>query len=290
MRVFWPWVGGILIATVLFGLLFVLFRGRYLRVADHRVFISHLPKEFEGFRIALISDLHDRRFGKENQILAKAVLATSPDLVVTAGDLHEPPHSPEPVYALFSALSSAVLTTYTEGNHDIRKGRGTLSEEEYARHLARISQAGAVILNDRVLPLERNGKLLLLYGQSWREMVRGTFPALDPQLPSVAVCHDPLQFDRLDPLPDLLLSGHVHGGILRLPFLGPVFSPGNGTPVFKRFGRQFFFPKYSRGLYYKGKHTLAVSQGLGFSILPIRFIRPEIMVLTLSSREKMNIS
>ena len=95
-----------------------------------------------------------------------------------------------------------------------------------------------------------------------------------------------MAFDRLDPLPDLMISGHVHGGILRLPGIGPVFAPGDGAPLSKRFARRFFFPKYSRGLYFKGKHTLAVTQGLGFSILPIRFIPPEVMILSLKCSEK----
>ena len=87
----------------------------------------------------------------------------------------------------------------------------------------------------------------------------------------------------LDGTPDLLISGHVHGGILRLPFIGAVFAPGNGAPLYKRFGPRYFFPKYSRGLYQKGTKTLAVTQGLGFAILPIRLIPPEIMIIQLKS-------
>ncbi len=285
---FWIWFGSVAAAVLLIFILFLSLWGRSFRIAPHTVVIRDLPKEFDGYRIALISDLHDRCFGKNNEKLVKALLDTRPDWIVTAGDLHEAPHSPEPVYALFSALSASLPVSYTEGNHDLRQGRCGVSQAAYGEHLRRISDAGAVLLNDTVIPVERNGKLLLLYGQSWSGMTQGNAPRFDPEYPSVAVCHDPLQFDRLDPLPDLLLSGHVHGGILRLPFLGPVFSPGNGTPVYKRFGRRFFFPKYSRGLYYKGKHTLAVTQGLGFSIVPVRFIRPEIMLITLRMDEKLN--
>lgn len=285
---FWVWFFGIAVAILLIFLVFITVWGRTFRVARHTVRIHNLPREFDGYRITLISDLHDRRFGSGNSRLSKAVLETAPDLIVTAGDLHEDPHSPEPLYALFSALSASAPVTYTEGNHDLRQGRCGVSAEKYAQHLRRISDAGAILLNGTAYPVERNGKILMIYGQSWKQMMDGSVPQTDPDFPSVLVCHDPLQFDKFTPLPDLMLSGHVHGGILRLPLIGPVFAPGNGTPVYKRFGRRFFFPKYSRGLYYNGKHTLAVTQGLGFSLVPLRFIRPEIMVITLKSEEKLN--
>ncbi len=282
---FWSWFFGI--AIVAFLSLFAFFKiwGRCFQVSSHIVTIPKLPKEFDGYRIALISDLHDRSFGKKNFALAKSILDTHPDLVVTAGDLHEGSHSRDRIYGLFSALSPFVSVTYTEGNHDLRPTQ-YITEEEYLQYLSELSRCGAILLNDTAIPLERNGKLILLYGQSWRG--RKTNPEIDPDIPSILVCHDPLQFDQFTSLPDLMLSGHVHGGILRLPWIGPIFAPGNGLPLWKRFGRRFFFPKYSRGLYYKGKHTLAVTQGVGFFCLPIRFIRPEIMVLTLKTDEKLN--
>ncbi len=285
---FWFWFAVVILGLGILFLIAITLWGRWIRVKEYEIPLAGLSEEFDGFRISVFSDLHDRRFGKDNRRLVSAVLETSPDLVITGGDLHEDPHSPEPIYALFCGLSRAVPVTYTEGNHDLRRGRHQVSEETHQQHLQRIAQSGAVLLNDTVFPIQRNGNCLLIYGQSWRGMLQNNAPDLSPDFPSVAVCHDPLQFDRLETLPDLMISGHVHGGILRLPGIGPVFAPGNGTPLFKRFGRRFFFPKYSRGLYKKGKHTLAVTQGLGFSILPIRFIRPEILVLTLKSSEKLN--
>lgn len=287
---FWLWFTLGLIGFAVLFLIAVTLWGRWIRVAEYEIPVDGLDDEFDGFRISVISDLHDRCFGKENQRLVSALQQTAPDLVVTAGDMHEDPHSPEPLYALFCGISQSVPVTYTEGNHDLRQGRMQVSEETHRRHLGRISQAGAILLNDTVFPIERNGKHLLVYGQSWRGMLQNNAPDFPSDLPTVCVCHDPLQFDRLESLPDLLICGHVHGGILRLPFLGPVFAPGNGAPLYKRFRLRYFFPKYSRGLYQKGTHTLAVTQGLGFAILPLRFIRPEIMVLTLKSPEKLNIS
>ena len=274
---FWFWFFFGVTVLVLVPLLILFLVGRILRYKPYTVEMPHLPAAFEGFRIAVISDLHDRHFGAHNNILAKKVLGAEADLVIMAGDMHESPHPPQPFYDLISTLSAHVPVTYTEGNHDLRH----ISSPQYRAHMDRIAACGAVVLNDVVWPVERNGQILLLYGQSWRSIADGCPMAFDSSYPTVAVCHDPLQFDRLPQLPDLMISGHVHGGILRLPFVGPVFAPGNGAPLSKRFSLRYFFPKYSKGLYYKGSHTLAVTQGLGFSILPVRFIPPEVMILTL---------
>lgn len=283
----WPWILGIIVFVILLFSFLVILRGRLLRRSNVSVPLCGLPKEFDGFRIALIADLHDRKFGKGNVSLIKAVLSCKPDIVVTAGDMHEGSRAPDPVYALYEGLSKEVPVFYTEGNHDLRKNRRVpVTSLEYEVHLSRLSQAGATILNDTVLPLERKGKEVFLYGQSWNSTIKGPSPTFQTDKISILVCHDPMQFDRLDSLPDLMLSGHVHGGLIRLPFIGPVFAPGNGAPVYKRFSPRFFFPKYSHGIYRKGRHILAVTQGLGFAILPVRFIRPEIMVITLRSDKK----
>ena len=277
----WYWFFGA-VGALLVLLLAVKIVGRVLRYKSYSVGIPKLPSAFDGFRIAVISDLHDRCFGPRNRALVKKVLASRADLVVLAGDMHEEPHPRQPFYDLISGIAAELPITYTEGNHDLRH----ISDEEYARHVEQLAACGAVVLNDSSYPLERNGQILMLYGQSWKSIKAGDQPEFDPNFASVLVAHNPLQFDRLQKLPDLMISGHVHGGILRLPWIGPVFAPGDGAPLKKRFHLEFFFPKYSRGLYRKGDQTLAVTQGLGFSVLPIRFIPPEVMILTLRPEKK----
>lgn len=281
---FWLWFFCGAAAVVLLGVLTVFLVGRILRYRSYTVFLPTLPPALDGYRIAVISDLHDRRFGRANRILAHKVLAASPDLVVIAGDMHEPPHDPQPFYDLIKTLASKVPVTYTEGNHDLR----VASQGDYSAHLSKIASCGAVLLNDAQHPISYGNEIFLLCGQSWASVSQGRSFSADLRYFTLLVAHDPMQFDRLSTLPDLLISGHVHGGILRLPFLGPIFAPGNGAPISKRFSAKYFFPKYSRGLYYQGNKCLAVTQGLGFSVLPVRFIPPEVMVLTLKSGEILN--
>ncbi len=287
MNVFWLWFFGILLALGLSLLLFFKIWGSIFHYARHTVTLKNLPREFDGFSIAVISDLHDRRFGKENRRLVDAICKVSPDILVTAGDMHEGAPDPEPLFSVFSALSrEGIPPLYVQGNHDVRR----VTEEEASVYHGQLAERGAVVLVDESYPVLRNGKCLMFYGQSWASIAARREIPMEECVPSVAVCHDPLQFDRLETLPDLMISGHVHGGIFRLPFLGPIFSPGNGTPIYRRFGRRYFFPKYSRGIYQKGEKHLAVTQGLGYFLIPVRFLRPEIMIITLKSEEKLNIS
>ena len=253
-------------------------------MVSSEVFLSNLPEVFDGYRIAVISDLHDRTLGKNNQRLADKIFAQSPDLVICAGDMHEFPKSPQPFLSLLSALSEMFPVIYTEGNHELRH----VTPEAYGEYLTQASETGAKVLNDDVCLITRDGASLGIYGQSWTSAREGRSVSVDTAFPSVLICHSPMQFDCLPSLPDLMISGHVHGGIVRLPLIGPVFAPGEGTPVYRRFAPRFFFPKYSRGIYERGMHKLAVTQGLGFSVLPIRIIPAEIMVLTLKSDKKMN--
>ncbi len=282
---FWMWFFGIFLSIGVLTLLFFKIWGAVFHVARHTVLLDNLPEEFDGFTLAVISDQHDRRFGKDNRRLAGAILRLSPDLVLTAGDMHELHRNPAPLFSLFSKLAQAgVPPLYAQGNHDIRAGAQNVTEEESAAYHAALEASGAILLLDSCYPVFRNGKCLKIYGQTWNSIDTGAELPLDPSCPSVAICHEPLQFDRLQNLPDLMISGHVHGGIFRIPFLGAVFAPGYGVPVYKRFGRKYFCPKYSRGVYQKGEKYLAVTQGVGYFAIPVRFLRPEILFLTLKSK------
>ena len=92
---------------------------------------------------------------------------------------------------------------------------------------------------------------------------------------NILLAHTPFSFDAYAEMGfDLILSGHVHGGVIRLPFVGGVLSP-----------ERKFFPKYSGGIYSKEKSQMIVSRGLGYGSLKFRmFNTPEIVVVTLKSK------
>ena len=131
----WLLYVGLPMAVIAFAVLIFCLRGGALRTVRYTVSLKGLPAEFDGYRIALISDLHDRRFGKTGAPLVKAIFANEPDLTVIAGDLHEGEHDVAPVAEMLSTLTAKIPVTYTEGNHDIRKGRHGISDSDYAEYL-----------------------------------------------------------------------------------------------------------------------------------------------------------
>ena len=108
------WIAGGIVLFVAVCALIVYFRGRILKIVPYTVTIPNLPKSFDGYRFAVISDLHDRVFGAKNKILVEKILKEMPDAVLCAGDMHEGPHSPEPFYDLLAGLAQRVPTYYTE--------------------------------------------------------------------------------------------------------------------------------------------------------------------------------
>ena len=256
-------------------------RGALLRFRPETVPIPGLDPAADGLRIAVLSDLHDRRFGKNGKRLVSFLRRSRADLILLAGDMHAVGHDPAPFYALLKDLRKIAPVLYVDGNHDPLPE--TAGNDVCAAHRRRMEDCGVTLLNGQKRLVRCMGKpVLTVCGKGWSDPA----PRWDPSLPSVLLCHDPLNFDRLDPLPDLMISGHVHGGLIKLPWIGPVFAPGNGVPLYKRFTRSCFFPKYSEGLYFRGTHCLSVSRGLGFSVLPVRFYPAEVPLLTLRSAEK----
>ncbi len=258
----------------------VVLRGKQLRVRTEILNYSALPEVFDGFRICLLSDLHERRYGKENKKLFRKIKQQHPDLILFAGDLTPRNGKMQNLLALLSALTGTGTPVFlVGGNHDPRF-YGKYTPEEVLAWQEAIRNTNAVLLEHHTVPVCRDGSVLWLTGvgyDNWKE-AQTLLPENGFRL---LLCHNPMLFDHLSALPELTLAGHVHGGLIRLPGIGAIFSPGDGIPIHKRFHRRYFFPKYHCGIYRNGTSRLAVTVGLGCSVLPVRIIRPEIMVLEL---------
>lgn len=252
------------------------------KISRHTIKYDNLPKEFDGFRIALISDLHNATFGKNNRRLLTALKAIAPDIVALGGDMHTFNCDDEDYFSFLTELSKAIPTYSVEGNHDWQK----IEEKDRLPYINAYLATGVNDLNGKSLSLTKNGSSIRLYGTGYSEDAIDFGEKRSNDF-SIALIHVPDWFDKIEDKPDLMLSGHVHGGIIQIPFVGGFLAPGYGATILERFGRKYFFPKYSKGVYPHGKHRLAVSVGLGkASIQPFRFLRPEIMLITLKSDQK----
>lgn len=242
-----------------------------------------LPHAFSGFRIVQISDLHSRFFDADGTSLVEAVEEAKPDIVVLTGDTFDwADEDIKPELAFLKRIAAIFPTYYIPGNHELdREIRG--GAEEKKRIEDGLHDAGVYDISNEQVEVERLGERIVLaglcedYSFYQEEAAETTLPValyLGPKKPgyTVLLAHNPLYWKDYKAWgADLVLSGHVHGGGWRLPFIGGLFSPEVGL-----------FPKYQKGVYRDALRDMVVSTGLGNSGTPFRlFNRPELVVVVL---------
>ena len=237
-----------------------------------------LPGAFEGFKIAHVSDLHNAVFGRENEKLLSLIRAAKPDIIAITGDLIDSRHTDiDSALAFVEAAAEIAPIYYVTGNHESR-----LDFDEIE---PRLIAAGARVLRNEAEDIGRGGERIRLAGIDDPSFIRtggtaeeraaaeleqlgdggGTFTVLLAHRPELVEVY--AEYGA-----GLVLSGHAHGGQVRLPLLGGLYAPGQGL-----------LPEYDSGLYSLGETQMVVSRGLGNSVAPLRVNnRPELVIVTLS--------
>ncbi|WP_159033351.1 metallophosphoesterase [Ethanoligenens harbinense] len=262
-----------------------------LTVTSLEIRLSCLPAAFDGFRIIHLSDLHGRRFGKANSLLLQAVLEQSPDLVVATGDMLDRKHEGGAAFLeLVHPLAVHVPVYAIRGNHEQYMADHMDEAPFLAQYEKELRDAGVTLLDDRAALFFRDGAHILFYGITLPrfcykpQAAKAPYACLPPDAVArhvgladeshcgILLAHSPLFFHSYaDWGADLVLSGHMHGGLIRVPGVGGLLSPYH-----------HFFPRYDAGLHVLGDAKLVVSRGLGDSPLRVRICNPpEIVVVTL---------
>ena len=266
---------------VLIALLVVLFiRDQQLRIQPEEFSISDpkLPQAFEGFRIVQISDLHGMQFGPKNETLLALVRAQDPDLIAITGDVVDQAVELDPLPALARGLADIAPTYYVTGNHE-------WAIRQAAEVKLIMERNGVTPLSNEFLPLERDGQTIVLagiddpngpYDQKTPAQLREEITAAQPDAYTVLLAHR----DWVDIYDqwgyDLVLCGHGHGGIIRIPILDKGLMNTDRT----------LFPKYAGGAYpLSGGGTCIVSRGMGSNTGSFQafrlFNRPHLPVIVL---------
>lgn len=239
-----------------------------------------IPQEFKGYTIAHVSDLHNKAFGKDQERLLKKVRASSPDMIVVTGDLIDRRRYNLDTAMVFIRGAVEIAPLYfVSGNHEAWSG-------DYDNISRQLEKAGAHILDDDKIKLVKGKGTIEILGLSdpafltnshrdetdLSHLKQALIALSNDQVIQILLSHRPELFDLYaDANIDLILSGHAHGGQVRLPFLGGLVAPNQGL-----------LPHYTTGPYTKGESTLLVSRGLGNSIIPLRiFNRPELVIVRL---------
>lgn len=238
-----------------------------------------LPAQFDGFTIVQLSDIHGAQFGEENALLLDRVRKESPDIIALTGDLADEFTGMEVIDTLLGALVETAPVYYVSGNHEWSEGLLPELEKLFDKH-------GVRYLRNEYVVLENGGGSIVLSGvedpNGWRDMpepddvvdvIRGNHADAF----TVVLGHRNYWAKEYPDLPvDLVLCGHAHGGIVRLPVLGGVLGTG-----------RVLFPDYVDGAHKVGQYTLIISRGIGQSPVAPRFLNnPEVVAVTLRSAEK----
>jgi len=238
--------------------------------------------------LSVIADLHNCFYGRNNDRLYEAVLNERPDAVIIAGDLIEAGIRAEETEGLklLYRLSKKLPVYYGVGNHE----KKLFLTDKYLRQrdelTAGLKKCGVKLISNKSYSFKDTGVVITgldIPHEYYRRIVHkkitaGQLYALmgrpDRAYYNVLIAHDPSHFDAYAAYgPDLVLSGHVHGGIIRLPLLGGVLSP-----------EYKLFPKYDAGIYEKKKTKMLLSRGLGSHTVNLRINnKPELITVRLEN-------
>lgn len=260
---------------------FVYWQNFTLQVEPVELFFESLPPQFDGLRVAELSDLHGRSFGKNNVRLLRTLQKARPDMICICGDLFDEKTDLTMLEPLLTGLTDIAPVYYVTGNHEWQV-------KNLREILQKMRAWGVTVLENEGRVLSRGGAEMVVAG------VHDPCGPYDMKTPAALVRelrsaqgndfilmlshrNDELaMWSQLDV--QLVLSGHCHGGVVRLPFVGGVF----GT-------RRELFPEYDAGVYRQDGTTLFVSRGLGYTNVHFRlFNRPHVPIMILRSGKNVN--
>lgn len=256
-----------------------------------------LPKEFDKKKILFLSDLHNARFGKNNKRLLEAIEKENPDYIFVGGDMlvSKVGNHAEHAKHLMRELAAKYPVYCANGNHEERllwkSDQCPEARKMYEDYESCLKECGVCHLRNETVQIKEGESWIYVSGLELSRECYGKFSSaslqehyIEERLGKckkdsfhVLLAHNPVFFEDYARWgADLTLAGHIHGGIVRLPFLGGVIAPSYQL-----------FPKYDAGLFRKGKKRMIVSVGLGSHSIKVRLFNPPKMdIITLEREEK----
>lgn len=236
---------------------------------------ARIPEAFDGFRIVVLSDIHCKSFGKNNEKFIRTINDADPNLILILGDNVDSWHKNDltPLDKLFAGIADTAPIYAVSGNHECA------NPQLYAQLLTLYEKYSITDLDDSELFFSYQNSSIVLKGLgAFDNKINWDKDFLTNHHPdtfTILLDHYP-QLNRLAAYGyDLILAGHVHGGVIRLPFLGGLI--GNDRKL---------FPEYSEGAYQLFNTTMYVSRGIGDTAIPRINNNPEVVCITLRHLSK----
>jgi len=258
---------------------YLYFQNTELQVSSYDIVDSRIPIEFNKYKIVQVSDFHNTKSNKLTDDLVKEIKIQNPNVIVLTGDLVDSRKTNIDVAISFIKRIKDIAPIYfVPGNHEAKIIKYETLKEK-------LEKEAVIVLDNKTEVLEINDAKINLIGindpnMSYHpyaldnEKIKNelTDTNFDKNNYSILLSHRPELFDTyVDSKLDLVLTGHAHGGQVRIPFIGGLISPNQG-----------FFPKYTGGKFKEDNTNMIVSRGIGNSIIPFRVNnRPELVVVQL---------
>ena len=262
--------------------LYLYYENNYLQVSNYTIESNKLPNDFDNFKIAQISDFHNTKSKKLTNDLVEKIKNSKPNIIVITGDLVDSYKTNINIAISFvKKINNIAPIYYVTGNHEARI-------DNYNELKDKLEENKVIILDDKLEIIKNNNSEINLIGIDDPTFNFNTYRNDSTIIQDSLV---PIQYNKnnfnilLSHRPelietyaknnfDLVLSGHSHGGQIRIPFIGGLIAPNQGL-----------FPKYTNGIYETDNTKMIVSRGIGNSILPFRVNnRPELVIIELKNK------
>ncbi|MBS6396576.1 MAG: metallophosphoesterase [Clostridiales bacterium] len=257
-----------------------------MEIKTYEITTEKLKKEERPLRLVMLSDLHDRLWGKGQESLLDAIDGLSGDMILCAGDMlvgHEDARMTHAI-ELFEGLSGRNIPVIaSNGNHESRmRQQPGVYGRQYQHYTDRLRKLGVRVLENETLVTQFGSVEIWIHGYElplkyYRKFnmlpydeadLQEKFGMVRDDAYHILLSHNPVYFKTYARWgADLTLSGHLHGGIIRLPGIGGVITP-----------QAKLFPRYDRGLFEEEGKYMVVSAGLGEHTIPIRICNPPQLV------------
>ncbi len=270
-----------LIIIIILSVLYLYCENNNLQINNYSITNNNFPVEFNNYKIVQISDFHNTKSKRLAKDLVKEIKNQKPDIIVLTGDLIDANKEHMDISIDFiKEINNTAPIYFVTGNHEA-------SINDYSELKNKLEENNVTILDNESQVIKKKSSEINIIGISDPTMKHSHYETdeniIEFELDSIdynkdnytiLLSHRPELFEiYVDNDINLVLTGHAHGGQIRIPFIGGLIAPNQGL-----------FPKYTNGKIEQDDTTMIVSRGIGNSILPFRINnRPELVLITLSS-------
>lgn len=302
----------IFFTLILFFIIVNGFLNKQIFITKYQIYSEKIPKQFDNYKIVQITDVHSIRNDLQLKRIVNKIKNEEPDIICVTGDLIDSEYYSkqnglyikdeidkieELTIEFMKELAKISDTYFIYGNHEMM----LLDDPENNSFKLNLEEIGVKLFNNSTEAISKNEDNINLIGiqdpatlykdkkyaylsATNKERIEIILKDMLAEIPeenkekfTILLSHRPEYFEIYDKYNiDLALTGHTHGGIVKIPLIGGIYAHPQG-----------WFPEYSYGMYKSDDFSMIVGSGIGYSKLPIRiFNPPEINVITLKNNDK----